>query len=267
TTPGAFTASDGLSYSGDGTVTCESYRRTETGGGNTIDEPKACYEFPAGGAEHARNITQHKSMRITTLDPRYPVSGSPTGVGIDPDTCLDGLFLDNDADGIFTCDDTSIVMDTDLRDPSRYFMVYETGDNTTVAVGEAEPWDLFYGRAESFGDDYTVWTETDTDTGDASACYPSEPHDVLDVPLVVVGSGFCNEFNNMNTGGDTHSSEASLAGTADGSKLYAVWAEWVFTEDGEEVAESDAKARRVWWIDDYIAPETDGLSYTLPGTK
>jgi hypothetical protein len=41
----------------------------------------------------------------------------------------------------------------------------------------------------------------------------------------------------------------------------------VFDEDGEEVVESDAKARRLWWIDDYIAPEADGLSYTLPGTK
>ena len=63
---------------------------------------------------------------------------------------------------IFTCDDLSVDYDSDLRDPSRYFMVFETGDNTTVEVGEAEPLDLFYGRAESFGDDYVVWTETDT---------------------------------------------------------------------------------------------------------
>ena len=92
---------------------------------------------------------------------------------------------------------------------------------------------------------------------------------MLDVSDVIIGSGFCNEFDNMNTGGDTHSSEASLAGTADGSKLYAVWAQWVFGEvDGEEVVvESDAQARRLCWLDDYIAPEDDGLSYTLPGTK
>ena len=53
-------------------------------------------------------------------------------------------------------------MDSDERDPSRYFMVFETGDNSTVAEGEAEPDDLFYSRAESFGDDYVVWFETDT---------------------------------------------------------------------------------------------------------
>jgi len=103
---------------------------------------------------------------------------------------------------------TDEVQDIDLRNPSRYFMVFETGDNTTVEVGEAEPLDLFYGRAERFGDDYVVWTETDTDSADATVCYPSDPHDVLDVSDVIIDSGFCNEFDNMNTGGDTHPSEA-----------------------------------------------------------
>ena len=54
-----------------------------------------------------------------------------------------------------------------------------------------------------------------------------------------VGSGFCNEFDNMNTGGDTHSSEANMEANPDGSKLYAVWAQWVFDATGEEVVESD----------------------------
>jgi hypothetical protein len=266
TTPTSFTASDGLSYPGDGTVTCESYRATETGTGDVV-EPKTCYEFAAGAAEHARNVTQHKSMRITTLDPRYAISGSPRGVSI-TETCLDGLFPADEGgitvvDGIWSCDDTSLVQDTDLRNPSRYFMVFETGDNTTVTVGEAEPLDLFYGRAESFGDDYTVWTETDTDTADATVCFPSDPHDVLDISAVILGSGFCNEFDNLNTGGDTHASEASLGGNPDASKMYGAWAQWVFDEH-EEVAESDAQARRVWWLDDYVS---DTNAYTLPGTQ
>ncbi len=42
----------------------------------------------------------------------------------------------------------------DLRDPSKFFIVYETGDNTTVAEGEAVPLDLFYSRATNWGDDY-----------------------------------------------------------------------------------------------------------------
>ncbi len=266
TTPGSFMASDGETYSGDGTVTCESYREAETGDGEP-DEPKACFEFTAGAAEHARNVTQHKSMKTTTLDPRFAISGSPRGVGIDPDTCTDGLFLDPKViDGIFTCDDTSVVQDTDLRNPSRFFMVYETGDNSTVEVGEAEPQDLYYSRAENFGDDYVVWTETDTANANPLECYPSDPHDV-DVPGAIIGSGFCNEFDRLNTAGDTHSSEASLAGNSDGSKMYAVWAQWIFADDDDyesEIVDSEAKARRVWWLDDYISVEN---AYTLPGTQ
>jgi len=70
----------------------------------------------------------------------------------------------------------------------------------------------------------------------------------------------------MNAGGDTHASEANLEANPDGSKLYSVWGQWVFDETGEEITESDAMARRLWWIDDYIsADETN--TWTLPGTS
>jgi len=260
TTPSSFTASDGLSYTGDGTVTCERYRPTGSDPQNRV-EPTACYTFGAGALEHARNITQHKAMRITTLDPRY----APTKATI-TDGCTDGLFVDPTViTDIFTCDDLSVDYDSDLRDPSRYFMVYETGDNTTVEVGEAEPLDLFYGRAESFGDDYVVWTETDTDSANPEDCYPTVDYGVEDLG-VAVESGFCNEFDNMNTGGDTHASEANLESNPDGSKLYGVWAQWVFDEAGEEVVDSTAQARRIWWINDYVSTNPD-LIYTLPGTQ
>ena len=263
TTPSSFVDTEGQSYAlGDGTVTCETYRRTETGGASEDLEPRVCYSFGAGEAEHARNVTQHKSMRTTTLDPRY----APARATI-ADGCTDGLFPDNTViDGLWTCDDTSVDYDSDLRDASRYFMVFETGDNSTVEVGEAEPLDLFYGRAESFGDDYVVWTETDTgyDTDPTAVCYPSVDYGVEDLG-VVVGSGFCNEFDNMNTGGDTHSSEANLEANPDGSKLYGVWGQWVF-DDHEEVSEADAQARRIWWIDNYRS-ENDELIYTLPGSN
>ena len=86
---------------------------------------------------------------------------------------------------------------------------------------------------------------------------------------MVEGSGFCNEFDNLNTGGDTHSSEANLEANPDGSKLYAVWAQWVFADDNDydsDIVESDAMARRVWWIDEYRSDNPD-LIYTLPGTQ
>ena len=263
TTPASFSASNGESYSGDGTVTCENYRPTDNTPGER-NEPTACFEFAAGANEHMRNVTQHRSMNITTLDPRY----APTKATIE-EGCSDGLFVDNTViDGIFTCDDLS-EFDSDLRDPSRYFMVFETGDNTTTEVGEAEPEDLFYSRAESFGDDYVVWAETDTDTADPTLCYPNDPHDDANITDPVIGSGFCNEFDNMNTGGDTHASEANMEANPDGSKLYSVWAQWVFEVDGDydsDIVESDSMARRIWWIDDYISDDPDNV-WTLPGTQ
>ena len=68
----------------------------------------------------------------------------------------------------------------------------------------------------------------------------------------------------MNTAGDTHSIEADLEGNSDGSKLYCTWTQWVFAEYGEDVVESDAMGRRLWWIDDYISDEN---AWTLPGTN
>jgi hypothetical protein len=252
-------------YNGGGTVTCETYRSTVTQT-QQAPEPHVCYDYPPGGNEQARNVTQHSRMRVTTLDPRYAMTGSPRGVSITAD-CVDTSDPTIDTT-VMTCDDMSD-MDSDLRDPSRYFMVYETGDNSTVEAGEAEPLDLFYSRAENFGDNYVVWAETDSDTADASLCYPSDPHgDEGVIGTVIEESGFCNEFDRMNAGGDTHASEANLEANSDGSKLYGVWAQWVFENDDYEgeIIESNAMARRIWWIDDFISDNPDNV-WTLPGTN
>ena len=255
-------ASNGELYSGDGTVTCENYRSTETQVPQA-SEPTVCNEYAAGAAEQARNVTQHRRFRVTTLDPRYAPTGGPRQVSIIPGECVDDTDPTIDT-GVMTCEDPT-TGEAVLRTPSRFFIVYETGDNRTVEFGEAEPLDPLYGRAESFGDDYVVWAETDTSSADASVCYPSDPHDDEDIiGTPVEGSGFCNEFDRMNAGGDTHSSEADLEGNQDGSKLYGTWTQWVFGEH-EEIVESDAMARRIWWIDDYIPTEEN--AWTLPGTN
>jgi len=247
TLPESFKASNGETFAGDGTVTCENYRSSVTGVPDT-PEPHVCFEYPAGGKEQARNVTQHKRMRITTLDPRFAPSGGPRGLAI-ADGCVDSTDPTIDTT-VMTCDDTS-EDDTDARNPSRYGVVYETGDNNTVVDGEAEPLDLFYSRGENFGDDYVVWAETDTTTADPSLCYPSNAHDDPDiVDTVIEGSGFCNEFDRLNTRSDTHSSEADMEMNPGGTKVYAVWAQWVFEGDRDnydgEIVESDAMARRLW---------------------
>jgi hypothetical protein len=268
TLPADFVASNGGHYQGDGTVTCQTFRSTDTQAQGEAAEPHVCYDYAAGVNEQARNVTQHQRMRITTLDPRFAITGSPRGVSITAN-CLDGLGVDTTG---WSCTDGLTETSSDLRNPSRYFMVYEVGDNNTVVDGEAEPLDLFYSRGENFGDDYVVWTETDTgyDADLKSVCYPTIAHDDAKViGTVIEGSGFCNEFDRMNAAGDTHSSEASLAANSDGSKLYGVWAQWVYAvkDDYEsEIIESEAMARRLWWIDNYRSADPT-LTWTLPGTN
>ena len=250
TTPADGTAIDGVTaYNGDGTASCETFRATETGGGGDIAEPHVCFEYPAGGDEQARNVTQHQAMRITTLDPRYAPTWFPGRESIAAG-CVDADDPTINT-AVMTCDDLSAAHDADVRNPSRYFIVYETGDNNTVVDGEAEPLDLYYSRAINFGDDYVVWADEVADATLAQ-CYPSDAHDDDSVPEVLIGSGFCNEFDRVNTRGDTRSSEADLEANPDGSKLYGVWAQWVFGADGVEIVESDAIARRSWWIDNFI---------------
>jgi hypothetical protein len=221
---------DKTKYAGAGTVTCESFRSEVTGTGEPA-EPKVCNSYAAGEAEQARNVTQLKSMKTTTLDPRFAITGSPQGVS----NTLDPFGYGTNPYG------------EDVRNPSRYFIVYETGDNTTTSEGEPEPEDLFYSRAINFGDDYVVWTEET----DLTACYPSNPHDNV-VPTELVGSGFCNEFDQLDQGiQGLQASEASLTANPGGQFLYGVWAQW--DESTGELTVSDAMARRLWWIDGYIS--------------
>ncbi|AKS40461.1 choice-of-anchor O protein [Wenzhouxiangella marina] len=237
TLPADYTDRQGISY-GDmaqGTVHCEIFRGQ---GGGTSDEPVGCYGYGAGAPEQARNVSQLKSQQFTILDPRY----SPT-----PNTIVGSTDP------------------ADIRDASRYFIVYETGDNSTVEEGEAEPLDLFYGRGIRFGDHYTVWAE-DTGSSDPNAglenCYPNDLHDVTSLPAnylaAVPGSGFCNEFDPFEGAQGLASGEASLEASPDGSWLYGVWG-----QDDELTGESDAVWRKVRFIPDYIS---DTYSWSLPGT-
>jgi hypothetical protein len=249
TLPKSFLATDGNTYGGDGTVTCETYRNVETQSQGLIEEPHACTTYEEGAPEQARNVTQLESMRTTTLDPRFATTGSPQGVSNTSDRFGAGV----DPYG------------EDVRDPSRYFIVYETGDNTTTQYGEPEPLDLFYSRAINFGDDYVVWSDEAT----LSTCYPSDPHEDTDektgVPIELQGSGFCNEFDQLDRGTPgVEASEASLAANPGGEFLYGAWAQLEHEVDPADadatvLVGSDAMARRVWWIDGFTSSTWDWI--------
>jgi hypothetical protein len=225
TLPASFTHTDGITYSGDGTTTCE-----WMGPVGSETELPYCTTYVAGAFEQARNLSQLIGTRETILDPRYsPTTRSitPTSVSI---SLPDGFFAPEYLD--------------DTRDPSRFFIVYETGDNTTVAFGEAEPLDLFYSRAVNWGDHYLVWAEET----DLSTCLPSaDEEDNYDL------SGFCNEFEALEGSALDESGEASITASPGGQFYYAIWNQIDFDMSGNEIG-SDAWFRRVLFLDDYVPP-------------
>lgn len=257
TTPSDYVHHDGTEGNGAGTVTCETLRD----GDASLTDSHVCTTYAAGDPEQSRNVSQLQSMKYTILDPRYTPTGTNLGVGM-PGTDTAPAWA-TDLDWLLF----SPVVPTDARNPSRFFVVYETGDNTTTAFGEAEPLDLFYGRAEVFGDHYTVWAEVDTNGGAIGECYPNTTHDVQNASWAA-NTGFCNEFDDLEGKQDSESGEASLTASAAGDFLYAVWAQENFAEDPEtgehEFVDSDAMFRRVWYLDDYVSA-TEGWS--LPGAN
>jgi hypothetical protein len=221
TLPGSFTHTDGITYGGDGTTTCE-----WMGPAGSETEYPVCTTYGAGDFEQARNLSQLVGTRETILDPRYsPTTRSITDASVSTASLPAGFIAP--------------LYDDDIRDPARFFMVYETGDNTTVAVGEADPLDLFYSRAIDWGDDYLVWQ----DEADTSACLPSAENTDL--------AGFCNEFDALEGSQRSESGEASITSSPGGQFFYAVWNQVDFDRRGKEIG-SDAWFRRVLFLDDYV---------------
>jgi hypothetical protein len=208
---------------GTGTTTCEIFRGS-TGGLNLED---VCTTYGAGVFEKARNVSLLTSLGTTVLDPRFAPVGS----------------FDPDADG--TLDFPIVYADDDTRDPSRFAMVYETGDNATVILGgEATPLDLFYAQAMVYGDYYTGFSNT-----------------VLGSSLLkTVGSTplYTNPvFDALESNKDLLSGEASLEMTPSGRFMYAIWNLWQETTDGK-IYNSDAWFRRVMFSDTLENPTPTG---------
>ena len=165
--------------------------------------------------------------KVTVLDPRY----APTARSITFDS-VNTLSLPTGFEAPDYLDD--------IRDPSRYFMVYETGNSSAYDAGEAPPLDLFYSRAVDWGDDYLVWR----DVAD-SLCLPSADDTEL--------ANFCNEFDALEGKTWLESGEASVTASPGGQFFYSAWNQEEL--DGEEVIESDIWFRRVLFLDDYVPGE------------
>lgn len=233
TLPGSFTHTDGVTYSGGGTTTCEWM-------GPISEKSAECTSYTAGAFEQARNVSQLLGSHVTVLDPRYtPTTRSITPAWVTTSSLPAGFTAPEYAD--------------DTRNPSRFVVVYETGHNSAYDAGEAEPLDLFYSRAVQWGDHYLVWQ----DESDSSACLPSSENLEL--------SGFCNEFDAIEGSQFAESGEASVTVSPGGQFLYTTWNQWDFDKDGNEIG-ADAWFRRVLFLDDYI-PGGDGGGEPEPPAK
>ncbi len=204
----------GLGEAGDGSdpTACENY-------GAGSDYTTVCFEYAAGAFEQSRNLSQLTGNKETILDPRYTPSG---GVKMLPITDLKEIGFEG--------------YDDDIRDPSKFFIVYETGDNTTVAEGEAIPLDLFYSRATSWGDDYDLVEYYNASEDETTLGFDWLEHDREDL-----------------------SGEAANTANNAGTFYYAIWNQWQ-EDEHENVSESDAIFRRVWFSDALTDSVTSDLA-------
>ena len=189
TLPASYAHIDGTTWTGDGTESCEDY------GWGGQEEYEFCTTYGAGEFEQARNVSRLTGSKITTLDPRY----SPTGGMLKWD--YSNLLCFDDALGDWTssCGYTEAPYLEEIRDPSAFFVTYETGDNTVVTVDTATvPMDVYYSKATNFGDDWDV-VEFTTSSGELV-----ERWDWLEL-------------------GPELATEASVFANPDGSKFYTVW--------------------------------------------
>jgi hypothetical protein len=189
------------------------------------------FTYAAGAFEQGRNVSQLIGNKITILDPRY----SPTG-GLKLYPTIRTDWLDENADLLnFTSDDDLPYDDDAVRASDKFFMIYETGDNTTVTEGEAVPLNLYYSRATVYGDEWELdpnWYTVDQDGA------------------IVVEDYRWPWLENKK---DDLSGEASMLANPGGTFMYAVWNQWQeeILPDGEEhIFDSDMIFRRLMYLPD-----------------
>lgn len=220
TTPADFDMAvpEGVTINADGTETCEIYR-----GNDGEEDPVVCTTYTAGAFEPARNLSQLVGTKLTVLDPRF--SGTKATPSL-PSICLTKDDITGECLTYLYADDE--------HDPSKFFITFEVGDNSTVAEGEATPLDMYYSRAFNFGDDYEVVEIED----------PTIP----ELPFY---------FDWLENKKKYHAAEAAFVANPGGTFFYGIWNQW--QEDSHEnVFDSDAIVRRIMFLDEAVVTDPSG---------
>jgi hypothetical protein len=210
--PASYTHIDDVTYNSEGAdQSCEWY-----GWGGT-SEYEVCTDYGPGEFEQARNVSQLTGTRITVLDPRYSPSGGMLKKDYTSLLCYDEMAVD-----WVKCADTEAPYPEEVRDPSVFFVTYETGDNTVVTEETGTiPMDMYYSKASNFGDNWDL------------------------VEFTTSSDQVVERWDWLENGPDL-ATEASVYGNPDGSKFYAVWnqelpiAEDVYTD-------MDVEFRRIFY--------------------
>lgn len=214
---------------------CENYGV----GGQEEDIITVCSVYTAGQFEQARNVSQLTGTKVTILDPRYTPTGGWKKLTVKP--YVDAYLDTTDYTVVYTSTAGTVYDDLDSeRDRSRYFIVYETGDNTTAAEGEPTPLDLFYSRGTVYGDIYE-WEEVITD---------KYPDGELRWPWLE---------KNL----DDLSGEAALTANPSGHFFYADWSQWREDELGN-VFDSDVWFRRLFYNSWEVADASVSIISPVP---
>ncbi|MBU1061077.1 MAG: hypothetical protein KJ804_22480 [Proteobacteria bacterium] len=201
------------------------------GPAGTTTEYKVEFDLIAGQFEPTRSMSMLNGLKETVLDPRYAPTGGPTHSSIlDADGNIDDPNLDGESE----------------RDPSKFFITFEVGDNTLSEFGEAPPQDMYYSRATNYGDDYEyVWDETiAVDDGAGGLTYDLTSN---------TNEGY---FDWLEGKEDTHAAEASMHASPGGKFFWAVWEQWKEDADGEAY-DTDAPLRRLMFLDGEIEDTED----------
>jgi hypothetical protein len=229
TLPSSFSLPDGVvvpdDVIADGTMTCEWY-----GVPGTDTEYPACFTYGAGEFEQARNLSQLIGTHDTVLDPRF-TGTDPSFLGDITKMMVDGVLVDMG----------TVLYPDDVVDPSKFFATFEEGDTADIADGgEGMPMDMFYARATNFGDDYDLADENGDGVADV------DPTD-----------GEFEIFDKLEWH-EAHAAEAALRSNPGATLFYAIWNEWMETEDGD-IYDSDAIVRRTMELgDDGVTTPTGG---------
>ncbi len=205
-----------------------------------VADPSNCeptyFTYGPGAYEQGRNVSELVGNKVTVLDPRYTPTGGPKEFS----TIRTNWLTDNGFtfEGLPYPDDVA-------RDRSKFFLAFETGDNTNTADYMATPMDLLYSRGTVWGDVYETME------------YDIDGEIVLRWPWVEIDA-------------EDLSGEASMLSSLSGNFMYIVWNQWeeetILDEYGlpfTHIIESDMPFRRFLYMPDESEIDTPPVAFIL----